>query len=279
VATGAARQMTASDVASQFVGRSDDGRLVAIESRGDLVPASAGGPGNADGSLEVFVYEILPGRLVQVTASAADARFAAFVPRSRFVAFTCSADLVAGDNADGSQEVFLADLRTRAVRQVTASAGDTDLLEVGGAPHRWAVLRSTGDLRPDVPGGGTGTADLYVQRLRTVPTRAQRLTSGDDDAAFGGFGPRSRRLAIDTTAELVPGGNGDGSREAYLVALGATRATPQQITDTGFDTEVAAVSAGYPLVVLESRGDLVPGGNGDASLEVYVHRYGRVPQR
>lgn len=285
VASGASQQLTASDVESRFAGTNPDGRFVAIESRGDLVPAALGGPGNADGSLEVFVWGVHPNRLIQATASSGDSRFAGFVPKSRFVAFTSREDVVAGGNTDGSQEVFLADLKKPSrVRQLTASAGDTELVLVGDAPRRWAVLRATGDLRPDVAGGGTGSADVYVQRIRRRASKAQRLTSGDAAAGVGGFGPRSARLVIDTTADVVAGGNTDGSREVFIVRFTATRAVPRQLTSTAFDSEAAAVSPGFPVVVIESRGDLDPAasgglGNADASAEVFLHRYGRLPRR
>lgn len=274
--TGAFTQLTASAEDSYFAGTNSDGRFLAIESRGDLTPVAGG---NADGSQEVFVWSLHPGRLVQVTSSAGDSEFAGFVPRSRLLAIHSRGDLVAGGNTDGSQEVFVVDLRSERLRQLTVSSGDSTLLDVGNSPARWAVIRSTGDLRPDVPGGGTGTPDLYVQRIRNVPTRAVRLSSGDAGAGFAGFGPRSGRIAIDTTTDLVPGSNADGSREVFLVTVGPRRPVPRQITSSAADSTAAAISPGYPVVAIDSRADLVAGGNPDGSREVFLHRYGRLPRR
>lgn len=272
--TGALDQITDSDGDSRFADAGVAGRVITIESRADLVPGH-----NADGSMEVFAHDRRTNRLVQVTSSAGDSHFAAFVPHSTWIAVHSREDLVPGGNADGSQEVFLVDRRTHRVRQLTASSGDSTLLAIGDDSLRWAVIASTGDLRPDVPGGGTGSRDLYLQRIRGRATRAVRLTSGDDGAWFAGFGLRRKRIAIDTTDDLVPGGNTDGSREVYLVTLRGGGATPHQVTSSPADSFAAAISPAFRVVVIESRGDLVPGGNADGSLEVYLHLFGPVPLR
>ena len=270
--TGALDQITASLGDSTFVDSGVAGRWIAIESRADLLPGR-----NPDGSLEVFVHDRATNRLVQVTSAAGDSHFAAFVPHSSLIAVHSRADLVPGGNTDGSQEIFLIDPRTRRVRQFTSSAGDSTLLAIGDDALRWAVIASTGDLRPDVAGGGTGTRDLYVQRIRGRATRAVRLTGGDDGAGFAGFGAGARHIAIDSMQDLVAGSNADGSREAFLVALRAGGVTPRQITSSAADSFAAAISPAFRVVVIESRGDLVPGGNADGSLEVFVHRFGAVP--
>lgn len=69
---GLARLTTAtSPRASSWLPRiSDDGRHVALVSVADLAPSAAGGPGNADGSAEAFVWS-QGGAVSQVTASTA----------------------------------------------------------------------------------------------------------------------------------------------------------------------------------------------------------------
>jgi Tol biopolymer transport system component len=265
------RQLTASDRDARFTARDDAGRFVAVESRGDL----AGG-GNADGSQEVFVLDLRSGAVRQATSSAGDSECAGFLPRSRRVVVRSREELAPGGDGDRSAELFVVDAVTGATQRVTRSSGDAALVDLGRAPARWAVISCTGDLRPDVAGGGTGTPDLYLVRLGAQPSRPVRLTAGDPGAHAAGFTDRSRRLALDTTNDLVPGGNADGSREAFLVDPGAAPRIAQVSASTG-DTRVAAASPGLRVLVLESRGDLAPGapGNADGSREIYLHRFGR----
>ncbi|MCE9635159.1 MAG: hypothetical protein K8T90_05570 [Planctomycetes bacterium] len=264
---GQARQLTASAGASRFVGRDDFDRYAVVESRADLISG-----GNLDGSIEVYVVDLRDGNVRQLTRSDADSHFEAFAPRSRLAVVVSGADLAPGGDGDGSQELYVVDASTGSVGRLTRSAGDSALVEIGDDPQRWAVISCTGDLRPDVAGGGTGTPDLYLLRLTPRGRKAVRITAGDAAPHVAGFGPRSLRLAIDTTADLVPGGNADGSREAYLVT---PRAKPivRQVSSSPADTRAAAASRAFPVVVLESRGDLVPGSNTDGSTEVFLHRY------
>ena len=261
LATGAARQITASSGNSRLVGLDGAGRRVAIESREDLVPGQ-----NTDGSLEVFAFDRTTGRIGQMTSSLGDTSFAAFVDRSALMAVHSRQDLATGGNADGSQEVFLVQVVTRAVRQFTSSPDDSTLLEIGDAPLRWAAIERAGE--------------IHVQRVRGVATQPFRLTDGVSGGSFAGIGFRGRRAAFDSTGDLVAGGNADGSREAFLAELGTGVPRVRQITASATaDSAAASISGRFPVLVIESRADIVPGGNADGSQEVYLHAFGPLPRR
>ncbi len=268
-------QITSSAGDSRYAGLSPDGAFIAVESTGDLVPT---GPGNADGSLEVFLYDTRTGTLGQVTASAGDTGFAGFGPRSRRAAVVSRQDLTPGapGNADGSREVWILDLRRGGLTQLTASSGDSDFAGFEPRKGKWAAILSTGDLTPGRPGNPDGSRELYFARLRKNPARTRlfQATSGDADVTRVRFGPRGRWVAFSSTADLVAGGNPDGSAEVFLERA-RRRPRPAQVTDSTADSHPGGFAPDARTLLIESRGDLDPAGpgNADGSLEIYRVTY------
>lgn len=270
------RQLTSSGADAFFRGQSVGGRYLAFESRGDLVPNL---PGNTDGSQEVFVYDTTVERLYQITNSAGDSDFANFLPVRGMAAIESRQDLVPGGNTDGSQEVYFADLETGNLRQATNTAGDSRLVDRGARRGRFAAIASTGDLRPDIAGGGTGTEDYYVFRLRALRTKTPEMipvVRGVADAYFIGLDRQGRYAGFDTTADIVPGSNTDGSREVFLTKLNRRRTfQTTQITSGDAESRLGGFASDGRRVLIESRADLTPAapGNADGSREIFVHRY------
>lgn len=262
--TDAIEQVTSSDADVRYRGRDARGRLLAFTSRGDLAP---GNPGNADGSEEVFVYDRSSRKLRQVTASAADSAFEAFVPRSRIVVVGSRADLVPPGNADGSRELFTYDLDADELVQHTATAGDSTLFGFASRTGALAVVESTGDLDRS---GASGASHVFVQRVGRVGRPAVRLTAGPLAASAAGLDRRGRRLAVESRADLVAGGNPDGSVEVFTFR---TRHAPRlrQMTSSPESSSFAGFTGRGGEMLVTSRGTLDPSGpgNADGSLEVF----------
>ncbi len=270
LATLALHQVTASTGDSVFADWSADGRHVAFTSTGDLTGD------NADGSREVFVLELPGEELRQLTASAADSDFASFGPRAHLVGIHARGDLVAGGDGDGSQEVFLADLRDGSLAQLTRSAGDSTL--VGIAPRRrFAAIVSRGDLAPGAPGNADGSEELYLVRLRGRERRVVQATDGDAAVLFAGFDRAGRYAALSTRGDPVPSLNADGSSEAFAVRV-RSRPRVLQLTESDADTFAGPFLRSGRRLLLESRADLARTGpgNADGSLEVFVAPVRRV---
>ena len=245
------------------------GRYALVQSRGDLTP---GAPGNADGSWELFLLDLQTLDIEQVTATSGDSIYAGWSADGRYLAFTSTGDFPAGGNADGSREVFVLDVGNRDVRQITASAGDSDYAGFGPRPHRIGVV-SRADLLPD--GDGDGSQEVFVRNLRN--DRFQQLTRSPADSWLVGFAPRGRWAAVVSVGDLAAGapGNADGSEELYLVKVGVKKRMTVQATDGDANVDFGGFDKHARFVGVTTTGDLVPGRNSDGSREAFVIRVNR----
>jgi len=251
------------------------GRYIAINSNGDLTP---GAPGNTDGGYEAYLYDTKTGELRQVTDSPGDSWFVSFDRKARRMALQSdsSLDPDGPGNADGSFEVFVYHIGRRTTTQITDS--DEDAWFMGYEPRKgkWIALESSGDLAATGPGNADGSTEVFFARLKKNPAknRFYQATDGDEDVEFGGWCPKKRFAACETTADLVPGGNLDGSSEVYVLR---SRRKPYvvQLTASAEDSFVGAFSPDGEWLFIESHGDLDPSGpgNADHSREIYYDRY------
>jgi Tol biopolymer transport system component len=258
-------QRTSSAGDSIYAGWSDNGRYVAFTSTGDLVAG-----GNGDGSREVFVLDVNKGGVRQITASGGDSDFADFGPRSHRVGVHSRADLLPEGDGDGSQEVFVRNLRNDRMKQLTRSDGDSWLL--GFAPKgRWSAIVSIGDLTPGAPGNADGSEELYLVKVGRKSRTTVQATDGDAYVGYAGFDKKARFVGVTSRGDLVPGRNTDGSSEAYLVRV-RRKAGVVQLTESDADSSVGGFLPDGKRLVLHSRADLDPSGpgNADGSQEVFV---------
>lgn len=262
--TLAIAQVTSSAANTSYRGQDPRGRYLAFESRGDLVPG-----GNADGSREVFVFDRKAGTLHQATASAGDSSFRGFVPRKAIAVVESKADLVPGRNADGSTEIFTSDFAKRRIVQHTSSAGDAFFAGFANAKSGRAAVVSSADL--DGSGAAVpGALQVFLQTLGKKAKRPRRVTNGAFDSFPSGFDPKGRWLAIDSRADLVPGGNADASDEVFLArAKGSPKL--RQLTSSARASEFGDFSGDGRTLLVISNGDLAPAapGNADGSVEVF----------
>ena len=273
-ATSSLVQATASDEDSFFQTFWDEERRAFYVSKGDLPP---GMPGNADGSNEVFVYDVEAREMAQLTNSSSESLVRSIVTERRIAIVQSSADLTpaAPGNADGSREIFFVDLDSFALTQVTASSGDTTYAGRSG-DGRWLAFESDGDLTPGQPGNADGSQEVVVYDLDTDSLR--QVTSSPGDSAFAAFVPRRHRVVAHSREELAPGkpGNGDGSQEVFVADI-ASRRVVQHTDSTGDSSFAQFATPRSRRAAIVSGGDLTPGqpGNLDASQEVYLKRLDR----
>jgi Tol biopolymer transport system component len=93
------------------------GTLLAFSSHADLDPPAD----NSEGSREVFLYHTATGTFTQVTDTPAGtlSQYIDLSADGSHLAFVSTADLLAGQNADHSREVFLYDVAAKSFRQIT----------------------------------------------------------------------------------------------------------------------------------------------------------------
>lgn len=117
--SGRIQELTPPGAGATAPSMSDDGRRIVFMSNADLVPGQ--NPRRLD---QVFLFDAGAQRYVQLSqANAVDPHHSVQSPRisgnGQTVVFASDADLVAGRNADGNLEIFMFDLKTERLHQVT----------------------------------------------------------------------------------------------------------------------------------------------------------------
>src|SRR5438093_5364790 len=161
--------MTPPGIFSDSPSISADGQGVVFLGDGDLIPGQ-----NPDRVLQLFLYDARDHRYTQLThfRSATENRTILKPQLSGngdSVVLTSDADLVPGQNTDGSEEVFVFDLRSNRVIQITHTTPP--------ARHHWSVISHDGqtvlfveNLKPQFTGGST---NLYAWTRQTGEIRLQ----------------------------------------------------------------------------------------------------------
>jgi Tol biopolymer transport system component len=253
--TGTLTQMTSSTGDTFFQTFWDDGDRAFFGGRGDLTP---GAPGNLDGSQEVWSYDVGTNTLTQLTNTTHDTLIRGICNPAHCAVMESSGDLVPGQNADGSTEIFLFDLDTPGFEQITHAATGASHYRGQDATGRFLALESTADLTPGSPGNADASQEVYVYD-RTAKTLTQ-LTNSAGTSSFSGFVPRTRLVLVGSREDLAPAagalpGNADKSRELFTVDIGARRVVQQ--TASSADSFFAGfASSKSPLAAIESGGNI-----------------------
>jgi Tol biopolymer transport system component len=169
---------------------------------------------NGDHSLEVFRHDLVSNttRAVTDALEPASSGGASISANGRRIAFPSNASF-AGRNADGSEELHLAEVSAGTVTALTSTDPDTD---VGGVAINDAGTRvafeSTSALR------GPNTDEGYELYLRDFGPTGVRLTRVTDSPASSGEADvdRSGRRVVFTSRGDFTGQNADGNREIFL---------------------------------------------------------------
>lgn len=247
-------QITSSAAPGSFApSLSADGTRIAFVSEADLTG------GNADLNRELFLWES-GGGITQLTSSMAPAQVAgpSISADGTRAAFSTSADLVAGQNADGSTEVFLWQ-EGAGFTQVTSTAAPAgaSVPDLSGDGTR-IVFASDGDL---VPGSNAdGNIELFLWDQVTGFTQ---LT--DTALPFTNVNPSID--ADGTRVSFQRGLTGPGNAELWLwdEASGLSQVTSALDGSSG----PSSVSASGQQVAFDFNGDLV-GGNADGNGEIFL---------
>jgi Tol biopolymer transport system component len=230
-----------------FASLNADGTRVAFQSDRNLV--NPGGcpilPGNADGNLEVYLFDTTTGCYVQVTNTTGGIR-PNTLPRlsaaGTRVVFESNRNLVnpggcpvLPGNADGNREVYLFDTTTGCYTQVTNGSGAFSVSPSLDAAGTRIVFESGLDLVnpvgcPVLPGNADANAEVYLFDTSTGCYTQVTDTTGPIGPPFVGLFPSinadGTRIAFQSredTTDLSPcagcPGNSDGNLEIFLASI------------------------------------------------------------
>jgi hypothetical protein len=202
---------------NEFKGFASGTRVLILGTKSDLAPASVTSPGNADHSTEVFTFDTKTKKAVQRTASSGDTSFRGGPYAKGRIVVTSKADLTPGapGNTGGIQQVYFASVVGKFPAPVQITNGDRDSSVIRADDrHRFLAIRSKADL---VPGHNADhTQEIFLVSLTGKPVIRQ-MTETDKDVTFAGFLHDGKSFLVTTKADLVPGGNADGSTEIYRI--------------------------------------------------------------
>jgi Tol biopolymer transport system component len=255
---------------------SGNGRFVVFTVNDDDLPG-------ADGTIDVYVRDRRSDRTRLVSQNSAEEPVdshasdqAAISDNGRFVGFTTFANNMPG--ADGTEDVFVRDLRTGTTRLVSkTSAGDpangnsdSPSLSANG---RYVAFDSDA---PNLP-GENGYRSVYVHDRERRKSRLASRTSAGTPASGGDSSNPSlsgdgRRVAFFSGATNLPGSTGEDvyvwDAEERKLRLASQTSGGQVLTANAISSS-GALSANGRFVVFESAADNLPGGTGSHS-QVFV---------
>jgi uncharacterized repeat protein (TIGR01451 family) len=146
---------------NQLPSISADGGRIAFQATANLTG------GNADGNVEIFLYDEATANLTQITnATTGFSQFPSISGDGTRVAFSSTADLTGG-NADGSEEIFLYDTATPNLTQITDSAAGNSSAPSVSADGGHIAFQSTANL---TGGNADGSEEIFLATCPLPPS-------------------------------------------------------------------------------------------------------------
>jgi Tol biopolymer transport system component len=267
---------------------SANGRYVAFQSlASDLVVR------DRNRGEDLFVRNLVSGITVRASVSADggdptgdlywNSYAASITPNGRYVAFASFADNLVEGDGNGTDDVFVRDLKAETTTRVSIDMDGGDPNGYSNAPSissdgRYVAFQSSAfDL---VPGDENPRPDVFVRDLLAgTTTRVSVDAQGgdtDDPSHFPVISADGRYVAFESSASDLVSGDGNGKTDAFLRDLQAGTTTLVSV-DTGggdangFSTGVAISSHGRDVAFQSTASDIVSG-DGNGVTDVFVRQ-------
>ncbi len=194
------------------------GQHITFSSDRDLVPG-----GNADGNNDLFMMNTDGSGLTQLTHTTGGWGVAegCLDQSDGKVVFASDRDLVPGHNTDLGYEIFVMNVDGSGLVQLTETI--TSSTQIGCTFPRWTADGQTIYFASDVDLTG-GNPDGNYEAFRMNGDGSAILQISSSVGGFGsvvwGVAEDGQTVAIESDADLVPGGNTDRNGEIYLMSWG-----------------------------------------------------------
>lgn len=239
---------------------STDGLFIAFQSNAEPVAAS-----NPDGNSEIWLYGVETGVFSQITVTNGPGNNArpAISGDGLWVVFEGANELFPG----GISQIALFDVAGASLLQITNVVSGSVFYPEINSDGTLISFISTADI---VAGENTdGNPELFLYD-RTADTFSQVTHTPAGGTELSSLNATGSLVAFQSTADVVAGGNADGSTEVFLHDV--VTATTTQITSFGSGgSYYPALSADGAWITFHSDRDLVPGSNLDASIEIFLY--------
>lgn len=261
-------QITSSVTAYPYLGSTEpsisgDGETIVFSSSADLVGM------NPDLRAELFIFNVVSGTLKQITSSEPFSSIDADISANgAAVAFSSRSNLT-GENPDGINQIFLFDVVTETLRQISHATQGATSPTVNFDGTLIAFL-SSDDLTGE---NADRNREIFIFDVVSDGTRQVTNTIGGSSCCSSGYPAISddgERIVFETTRNFT-GSNPDGNREMVLF-LGETGEFIQATNSTFDNRDVAAppsLSGNGDFSATSQEADLTSG-NPDHSFEIFL---------
>ena len=242
-----------------------DGSILVFVSDQDLTGS------NADGNLEIFLYDVDSSMFTQVTDTLGFNNVSPTMNFDGSLVVFASANDITGDNADTNAELFLLETDTITITQLTNTTG-------GGTSFsgRFPIISSNGthavfvSNRDYIGNNPDGNVEVFLIDINALTFTQITETTGTDHNLIAGISSDGTITSFNSEADLT-GDNADLSQELFI--YNALTDTISQITDssgsTAFSNRRPSVSPDGSLIAFESDLNLT-GDNADGNLEIFL---------
>lgn len=243
-----------------------DGTRIAFRSNSDITGA------NPDQNSEIFLFDTNTMMFMQITDTAGSSNLdpAINVDGTR-IAFESNHDITGGNN-DGNVEIFLSDLSTMTITQITDTLGGGDFSNRGPTINADGT-RIAFESNRDLTGTGSNAdanIEVFLFDTSTMTTTQVTVTTGSINPFLGpAINPDGTLIAFSSDRDLT-GGNPDLNAEIFL--YNTNTLAVKQVTNTlGFNGNLdPAINSSGSAIVFNSDRDIFPGGNPDNNFEIFL---------
>jgi Tol biopolymer transport system component len=225
---------------------------------------------NPDENEEVYLYDVVGNRFVQVTQTSDSfdsPEHPVIVPNGKHVLFDSEANH-AGRNGDRNREIFRYEIATGVTEQLTVTTTGDSERPVPNKNGKYVCFQTD---CLELIGVNTDGRDEIV-RMDTRKGTFLRLTDGSAACTRPATSGNGKYVAFQSRGDPL-GTNADGSEELFLVKVKKAPApTPLQISDGSFphESERASLNTSGKRVFFQSDADLVGNGSGTDQVFQYV---------
>ncbi len=223
---------------------------------------------NADGSQELFLYDVAGDAFTQVTSAGTgdSSDNPVILPNGRYVYFDSDADL-AGTNTDGNREIFRYAVAAASTQQLTSTTSGDSSRPSPSKSGKFVAFESDSDQLS----GANSDGEKEIYRLKISNASLRRITDYAFASTSGCISGNGRYVAFGSSGDPL-GSNSDGSSELFLVKVKKTTLDLTQITSgaTGTDSTRSVLNNAGKRVFFQSDADLTGAGAGFDHIFVYV---------
>ena len=256
--TGIIEQITAvSPGAASEPAVNRDGTLVAFDATADLI--GGGPPGNA----EIFLFNATTGIFTQITFTTSGGNLdVAINADGTHVAFSSDANVL-GPNLIGNFEIYIYEIATGIITQVTNTASGASRTPSLNADGTLVAFRSNADIVRVNDGGNN---EIYIYNI-TNGTFSQITSDPSASSVDPNIDANGNVLAFKSNGNFT-GENPDGNDEVFLVDI-ASGAFSQITNNITGDSEEPAINADGTRIAFRSSAN-INGGNPEGNAEKFT---------